>query len=526
MAANYNVARFFNGFTTPGQDLRILVGYDSMCSESQTLNQGSMMRSIIETWDFPNLVDGSPPWVSVGVQGPPTFGRTINAFDLSSHGWTKTNNKAPGGAAAVTGEGLGGAASGGETGVSPNPYSDWTIATGAARTAYVADGNSAGVAMQMTIFNPPPSGGTGRTLTFNGFCDPFSGRECVARLLWTKNTAGPTDMRVQGTRQLYSTTTLSANNTAFVGSKATIDMSGTGYTSVDVDCGSGHGEPGLILINPAAPTGASTMRMYVTGVRVFRSLSSVQLPGVSIATLAQGANSDIHQASLLGVADMTTGQSNVNSRTPNPYVAAADARAYISSLLGGASASVSYANRVIIYTGHNLSDAESSELATGQSATMRAAILGIMTQHAANATALGSEAPRFLVLSCEKFYSGYSTTIRDNKRATLRAAAVEYGANASFIDLYDYTNDGAADDQPMWYSRSYSGRAVAGSGSGPVVDPSPDYVHNSYHGANYIARMVWEIGMESLGLDMRLLRGTRSRFTKRYAQPRTMRLRR
>lgn len=511
MAANHNVAQFFKNFNVQDASIRILVGYDSMCSEAQTLNQGSMMRSILETWDFPNLSDGTPPWVSIGVQGPSTFARTVHSYDLSSHGWTKTNNKAPGGAAADSGQGIGGPASGGENGVSPNPYSDWTIATGAARTAYVADGNSAGVAFQVGVWNPPPSGGTGRTFGFNSFPDAFAGRQCHARMLYTKNTAGPTDMRIQGMRQLWSTSTMSTNNTGYVGSKDTVDMSGSTYAAVDVDCGTGEGSPGFVLINPNSPTGASTLRMYITGCRVFRSTGGLPLTsGVQIATLAQGANSDVHQASLLGVADMTTGQSNVNARTPNPYVSAANARTYISNLVGGSTGPTSYPNRIIIYTGHNLSNAEVTELASGQSATMLAAIGGIMAQHTANATALGSEAPRFLILSCEKFYSGYSTTIRDNKRNTLRAAAVAFGATASFMDLYDYTNDGTADDTAMWYCRHNAGRAIAGSGSGPVIDSSPDRVHNSYAGANYIARLVWELGMESLGLSVGLLRGNRS----------------
>lgn len=515
MAANYNVRRFFENFDQSGANIRILVGYDSMCAESQTLNQGSMMRSILETWDFPNLADGTPPWVSIGVHGNPTFGRTILGNDQSSHGWTKTNNKAPGGAAADSGQGIGGPASGGETGVSPNPYADFTIATGAGRTAYSADGSSAGVAMFMHQWNPPPSGGTGRTLTLNGYCDPFSGRQCHARLLFTKNTAGPTDMRLQGIRQLWSTSTISAANTGYVGSKTTIDMSGSGYAAEDVDCGAGEGCPGLVLVNPNSPTGASTLRMYVTGVRIFRSSGGIPpTEGVSIATMAQGANSDIHQASLLGVADMTTGQTNVNARTPNPYCAAADTRTYISSLVGGGTTPTSYPNRIIIYTGHNLSDAETSELASGQSATQLAALLGIMNQHTANAAALGSEAPRFLILCTEKFYSGYSTTIRENKRNTCRAAALSFGTNASFIDLYDYTNDGTADDQTMWYSRHYAGRSIAGTSSGPVIDSSPDRVHNSYAGANYIARLVWEIGMEAINRSPGLLRGDRSEIAK------------
>lgn len=514
MAANYNVRRFFENFDEAGADLRILIGYDSMCAESQTLNQSTLGRAIIETWDFPNLLDGTPPWVSVA-HSFSFFGRVIHGVDQGAQGWTRTNNKAPGGAAADAGQGIGGPASGGENGVSPNPYADYTIAAGSSRTAYSADGNAAGVAIQACLFNPPPSGGTGRTLTYNGYCDPFSGRQCHARLLYTKNTAGPTDMRLQGIRQLWSTTTMSAANTGYVGSKTTIDMSGSGYAASDVDCGTGEGCPGLVLVNPNSPTGASTLRMYITGVRIFRSSGGLPpTTGVSIGTLAQGANSDIHQASLLGVADMTTGQSNVNARTPNPYVAAADARSYISSLVGGGTAGTSYPNRIIIYTGHNISDAEVTELATGQSATQLAALLGIMNQHTANAVALGSETPRFLIVSCEKFYSGYSTTIRDNKRNTCRAAATSFGANASFIDLYDYTDDGTADTETMWYSRHYAGRAMAGTSSGPVIDSGLDRVHNSYAGGNYIARLIWNIGMRSLGKSVDLLQGDRTEFAR------------
>lgn len=515
MAANYNVRRFFENFDVSGAHIRLLVGYDSMCAESQTLNQGSMMRSIMETWDFPNLPDGSPPWVSVGTHGYPSFGRTIWGGDYGAFGWTRTLNKAPGGAAADSGQGIGGPASGGETGVSPNPYADFTIAAGSSRTGYSADGSSTGVVAHGCIWNPPPSGGTGRTLTYNGYCDPFSGRQCHARLLFTKNAAGPTDMRLQGIRQLWSTSTISAANTGYVGSKATLDMSGSGYTSADADCGAGEGCPGLVLVNPTTPTGASTLRMYITGMRMYRSSGGLPLTeGVHIATMAQGANSDIHQASLLGVADMTTGQSNANARTPNPYCAAADTRSYISSLVGSSTTPTSYPNRILIYTGHNLSDAETSELASGQSATQLAALLGIMNQHTANAAALGSEAPRFLILCCEKFYSGYSTTIRDNKRNTCRAAALAFGTNASFIDLYDYTNDGTADTETMWYSRHYAGRAMAGTSSGPVIDSALDRVHNSFAGANYIARLVWEIGMEALNRSPGLLRGDRSEIAK------------
>lgn len=511
MAANYNVRRFFEDFNVAGASIRMLVGYDSMSAESQTLNQSTLGRAIIETWDFPNLADGSPPWVSVG-HGFSFFGRVIHGVDQGAQGWTRTNNKAPGGAAADAGQGIGGPASGGENGVSPNPYADYTIAAGSSRTAYVADGNAAGVAIQACLFNPPPSGGTGRPLTYNGYCDPFSGRQCHSRLLFTKNAAGPTDMRLQGIRQLWSTTTMSAANTGYVGTKTTIDMSGSGYAAADVDCGAGEGLPGLVLVNPNTPTGASTLRMYVTGVRIYRSSGGLPVDsGVHLATLAQGANSDIHQASLLGVPNMTSGQSNVNARTPNPYVAAADARSYISNIAGGSTAGTSYPNRIIIYTGHNLSDAETSELASGQSATQLAALLGIMNQHTANAAALGSETPRFLIVCCEKFYSNYSTTIRDNKRNTCLAAAASFGVNASFIDLYDYTNDGTSDDTTMWYSRHYAGRAMAGTSSGPVIDTGLDRVHNSHLGGNYIARLIWEIGMEALGCEIGVLKGTRSR---------------
>lgn len=533
---NFNVANFFRSFLDRGADNRVLIGYDSMSSDAQSLGQSTSAVAIMETWDIPNLVDGSPGIIGFGTCGVPNgFTRLWSghsSINLAGQaGWTynASGSLRPKPMGGTTGsyngstQLTGGPSAGGDYGFAPQPYADLSIARGDARTAFVdssANSPPTGCLAIMTAFGMNTrwySNGTFMPGMLAGGC-PFSGLQTHSRLIWASPTNdasdhGAPDMILRGCRQLHTDQTISTNNTARV-SSVTADFSNADSESpgsvgaADVDHGSGAGAPSLWLCNPTTTASgaeiAKTLRAYITGMRVFRSSSNIPLSGTSIASMAQGAAYDSMHASALGILDseisggLVSALSNTADQTPNPYCDATNARDYLTQLCGRTTGS-GYANKIIIYTGHNIDSVEVTELTSGVSARMKAVLTAIMAKHTANALALGSDAPDFLLVSAEKFYTGYTSTQILNLHLSVLQAAQAYGSKASCIDLLDYTNDGTAFTTNMPWSLAAVNKSATGSGSGPVSGATD--VHNSRPGNRYIWRLVWEIGLRTLGYD-------------------------
>ena len=179
---------------------------------------------------------------------------------------------------------------------------------------------------------------------------------------------------------------------------------------------------------------------------------------------------------------------------PDPYCSATIARDYIQAMVEDTDGT--YASHVIIYSGHNLAPDEPAELALVLSDTMISALNAIIDQHWANADALNQPRPKILIINCEKFYTTYTATQNANKAKTMEYVAGQRGV--SYINLFSMTDDGTALDVPMWYAVSGYQPTIASASTGPTVT-AIDNVHNSYPGARYIWRMVWNLGLKALG---------------------------
>jgi hypothetical protein len=505
-----NLQNFFASLVRPEADNRILICYDSMSSDAVVGSQACAGKAIIDAWDIPKRNDGSSGWVGWSTTGP-RFTTNASKFYVTggsggNAGWTVAGGKKPGGTSTGTAT-CGGAASGGETGIMPHCYCDMNIATGAARTAYGAEPDTfASGGKPMFLYSMLNAEfGAGSTLTQLGVrgADPFDQKQTHTRLIWVNNAAGPNDMTLQAIRQAHDQGTWTTNNTLLIGSKTTLNMAGSGLASVDVDNQAGPGAPGIIMGNPVAPAGATPLRMYVAGIRTFRSSGGNPIAGTSMCVFAVPASYDVQHASLLGVTGMLSGLA-ANEVGPDPYCPAATAREYL-RLMSGRGTGNDYPNKIIIYFGHNRTFAENTELIAGTSAIMTAALNAIMDQHNANADALSSPRPDFLLVRAAKFYDNYAplsdgVKIHTNIGRTAQAICAARGSKCSYIDLREYTDDGSSLDTYMPYCRALA-ISSPGSGSGPIA--GADGVHNTHAGAEYLWRIVWERGMASLGIDTR-----------------------
>jgi len=513
MPNQINLASFFRDFTDPTQSIRMVIGYDSMADEMGSGERCSVERALSETWEV------AQTWTSRS--GPAAFNvanRIISntAISISPAGWTnKTGGISgmhrPGGTQANGSSGstylVGGLMSGGESGIVPNTVTDWETTTWPnARTAWTADHSTNGiVAFKYAQMNYFTGGGTLPTLgCYANSKDPFgSGVQSSGRIVWMAATNGMADMKMKVIRQSGASPVItSTNNTTYVGSFATVDFSDAGPNSIvnwqDIDCGTGVGAPGVVLANPdaagvAASSGAVKGRMYIAGFRFYLGSPGSPTPGISCCSLATGSFTAQQHASVLGVAGQLSGFTTP-ADGPDPYCSATIARDYIQAMVEDTDGT--YATHVIIYSGHNLAPNEPGELTNGLSATMISALNAIMDQHNANADALSQPRPKFLIINCEKFYTNYSAVQVANKALTMEYVAGQRGC--AFINLYPFTDDGTALNTPMWYAVSGYQPTIASSGAGPTTT-AVDNVHNSYPGARYIWRMVWEMGVQALG---------------------------
>jgi hypothetical protein len=478
-----NVSNFAAGFLDVGTDLRFLAGYDSTSMDSQSTDQGIWPEAVMHDWTLPLRADGSSPWVGIAASGVYLSHTLVQAANTS--GWTVTQPAI--GSGRVPGYAWGDS-------VTTNcamPGMEFSIATGAARTAYVA--NSAGMAAVITPkIHIEPSSPYVDVYGGNG----FTGKECMGRFIVLKNTAAPDDMRVQGLRMTDANSSISANTTAYVGSPVTCTMNGSSAVAAfDVDCGSGVGLPSVGLLNPAVPTGATTLRIFQLATRICRSSSVVPIAGAAMAIIATSGHSIGQFVACLG----TSGSIPTSTpSSPDPYFSATNAQELIKQMCG-IGAGNQMPTHVLVFTGKNFASDEQTQLAAGTQTLYRDRHIAVVTALNTFADNLSSPRPKVCFVYSEAHRHGYTATHVATAQAAVQAAAQSTGA--SMVDLLVRTNVGNVTSWASYVS-SYGGITVAatttGAGAGPVAS-SKDYLHPSKGGARFVMRMLYEVFCNSLG---------------------------
>lgn len=498
--------QFFRSLTVSGSDNRIAIGYDSKCYDPTATDQGTAADSIFRTWDIPPLADGTPGIVGIGTCGyNPSNGLSRMLGTLStvlSHGWTVAF-RAPGATWSNS-----------ATGVSPLHGVDFSIGSGSTRTACTANYSTTGMVQGWLagtgIVNSLQSTASANPCACRGG-DPWAGYQCAAKWIGMKPGAdGPTDMRIQAIRQLANTGSLNSNNTQYVaGAYTTMDVSGAAaIVSYTVDCGTGWGVPGLVIVNPAVTASGTAYKFYSIGARVFRSDGSlVPLTGTSIALLSYTGHTPQDHAGILGLTGYTT---------PSPYFSSANMSTFLTEVSGRGSGN-NAPNKIIIYTGHNYAAADVTDLQNIQSGaaathSWRDVHIAIVNQYKTLCSALnGGTNPDILIVYAEAHThnngvsnndAGFDLVCLDELRQVCASTGCE------LIDLFNRTWNGTTTDfngatfankRIMWqYMKGATAVATAGAGSGPIVNPSPDFVHNSKQGCDWLWRIVWDVGCNSV----------------------------
>lgn len=501
--------QFFRSLTVSGSDNRIAIGYDSKCYDFTATDQGCAPDSILRTWDIPPLADGTPGIVGIGTGGyhpsnglSRLLGTVSTVIGNAQNGWT-INFRAPGATWSNS-----------ATGVGPIYGVDFTITAVLTRTACVADYTTTGMLIGWlagtSIVNSLQSTASANPASCRGG-DPWSGYQCAAKFVGAKpGVDGTTDMRIQAIRQLQNNGSLSANNTQYVaGAYTTMDFSGAaGIKSYTVDCGTGWGVPGLVVVNPAVTASGTAYKFYSIGSRVFRCDGSlVPLSGTSVAAISYTGHTPQDHAGMLGLTGYTT---------PNPYFASADMSTFLTEISGRTSGA-NAPNKIIIYTGHNYAAADVTDLQNIQSGSAathswRDVHIAIINQYKTLCAALnGGVNPDILLVYAEAHThnngvgdndAGFDLVCLDELRQVCASTGCE------LIDLFSRTWNGTTTDfngatfankRIMWqYMKGATIVSQAGSGSGPVVNASPDFVHNSKQGCDWLWRIVWDVGCKSV----------------------------
>lgn len=477
--ADINLAWFSRDFLTQGADIRMIVGYDSKSTDFQSSDQGSLPAAIAERWTLPLRSDGSP--ALVGVCGSAASSLVhLATSTLTANGWTQTTGRTPGTAFTdATNQNCGA------------PACENTVATGAARTAWGGAGSTTGVVHQW-LFGGVHSVRTGSPYADVYGGDPFSNRQTHARVIIKGTATTPTDMLLKGVRQLQSSATVSTNNTAYV-STPTINASGTTVQAFDADCGAGYGLAGYHLTNPAAPSGATPLQLYLLGSRVFRSSSNLPIAGWHIGSWGTGGHNITQFASCLGLTGYTT---------PDPYFSATDAQAFAAAMVGGGA--TAGPTHWLIYTGNNYTATEQTELAAGTVTAYLANHIAVINRCVAISRALNGATtmPKVCLVFTEVQQNSYTATHWRTALQAVQMAAAQTGQ--SCMDLFSRTNTLALTGSPYTsfsnpFSKASTINSQAGSGSGPVVNSSLDNLHHSRGGDRLIATMMWDAMVASCG---------------------------
>lgn len=495
---------FFRDMITQDERINLLCAYDSKSIANGAIAQGSMGLSILNTWDFPIQSDGTPPIVGISTHGPRTFS-SLDKF--LGHASATASNFSATHYTATTGEPR---YANDAYELPPTHCTVWTRAAGTGRTAWAgALTNLNGVLFAVAFGGAPvQSNGTGSaTACASGAMgvDPFAGRSTRTKFIGIRpGSNGPSDMRCQAFRQLDNTGTISNANTVLIDSPVACDFSGTADVfGVSCNAGSGWGRPGLVLANPATVSDTSAWTCISAGAAVFRDDGAGNRlgTGVTLGICAIGGLNTAQWASGMGVTGMGT--------NPDPYNTTAKAQKYLKEW-------IDMPTHVVWYTGHNFQAAERSDLEAGLSGAMthlwRDHTIAAFNAITAMCLAEGAPAPKFLIVLREwNVHSHVSgdDMARFDQLLQQEAAAVCVATGAEMIDLWGETWDGVTTDYnsltwdqknaAMPYTQRAHNQAVAGGASGPVQAAATDWLHNSVQGQMYLARMVWDIGMDAIG---------------------------
>jgi hypothetical protein len=475
-----NLSWFAKDFLVQGADIRMIVAYDSMSTDQQSTDQGSLAASIATTWTLPLRADLSPALVSVAGSIASSLSN-IGLSNGSAQGWTLGSVKTPGDTFQTSGGNQNCGA----------PASDFYVAAGTSRTAWTT-------ATTTGVIQIWAAGGTHSVRTGNAYCDvyggnPFSQRQCHARYIVKGTANNTTDTLLKGIRQASNVaiTTVSAANTAYV-SSAAMALSGTTVQAFDADCGAGAGNAGMHITNPTSPTGATALRMIGLGGRVFRSSAAAPIAGWHLAAWGTGGHTISQFASCLGLTGYTT---------PDPYFSATDAQAFAAAMVGGGA--TAGPTHWMIYTGKNFSATEQTELAAGNTTTYRDNHIAVINRCVAISRALNGATtmPKVCLVFSEAHQNGYTATFWRTALDAIQQAAANTGQ--SCCDLFMRTNTLALTGTPFssWANplgKQASINDAVGTSSGPVAATN-DYLHHSKTSDRIVAEMIWDAMVQSCG---------------------------
>ena len=483
--ADINLSWFSSDFLRQGADIRMIVGYDSMSTDQQSTDQGSLAASIATTWTLPLRSDSSP--ALVGVAG--SIGSSLSNIGLSNasaQGWTLGSVKTPGDTFQTSGGNQNCGA----------PASDFYVAAGTSRTGWTT-------ATTTGVVQTWAGAGTHSVRTGNAYHDvyggnPFSQRQTHARYIVKGTASNPTDMLIKGIRQASNTaiTTVSAANTGYP-SSATMTISGTTVQAFDADCGAGAGNAGIHITNPGTPTGATALRLIGLGGRVFRSSANAPIAGWHLAAWGTGGHTISQFGSCLGLTGYTS---------PDPYFSATDAQAFAAAMVGGGA--TAGPTHWMIYTGKNFTGTEQTELAAGNVATYLANHVAIINRCVAISRALNGATtmPKVCIVFSEAHQNGYSATFWQTALQAVQMAAAQ--TSQSCLDLFTRTNTLPLTGTPFssWANplgKQASINDAAGTSAGPIAATN-DYLHHSKTSDRIVAEMIWDAMVESCGFMPRV----------------------
>lgn len=492
------LGEFFAPFFLQGQalppDVRLLLLGDSTFTTNTATTQGSFGAAILDAWGIPMRADGRNPVVGLSGRGPERgnerWAGCTTVAQTNFAGWGTPVERLPGAAASNS-----------ATDVSPHPYTDLGMASGA-RTSYGGDGTGVGVPLTFGIGRSSVNGAlTGTTdCGFGAFgTDPFSGVQCHAT--WISTGAGATrgtnDMRIQGMRwacgsslsSAGSTGALNLNRGLHVGSKTTMDLTPSGgVLAFKVDCGAGPGLPGFIVINPNAADSSAARTLFSTGFRVCRTDSGgIPIDGVHIAGISTATYTitDIRKA----VGD-----------DASPTFSAANFLNYVRAYIGKGTDGVNNGpTHIVLQCGYNYSSGESAANQAGNTATYRDNIIGLIQYLKAASVILSNNNLKILVLFCGAMWQS-SRTRTEVETAELAASQAAAAEGCAFYSMFNVTDTGVANFNTVqpWYTRGASVASTAsGDGSGPVA--TGDFLHPSLRGAEVLMRKLWDDAADELG---------------------------
>ncbi len=482
---HYKLAPFFASIMNPNVLASILVIGDSMTAENA--QKGNATNGIWESWEPPIPTENKVShWLGRSSQANRSGNNT-------HHGESQTAASIAGGTAttitpstSVTGAdrpnlfgpGSGSPAAnsvGGRNDFSPQEYLD--IAWGAGtRTGTggspVSIYNAHGRMNQQGVTTP-----WGYTML--GVAPAIHrSQQASAKLIWRAHASSPaSNIEVIGTRR--STTTGGTNFGVPTGTPVAPDFSANPDTiqSVNVDCGTGVGEPGVMARSIGTNAGAESLFLLGNAWYTRPTSSTWYSSGWLLSCVGLSGANAVDLASMLGGDDNRDGQILV------PVCSNGLAQSYLGALCSYGT--VAGPTHVIFRVGQNLN---SSTQNPGTNYTdgsdmeiFRTNMRHLIDTVRNHCLALQGEMPMMLIEGRIRTSSSDSTTQAVN--AVLRELAVEY--DCAYWDGWLRTRD-----QPLTWYTSAENQSTSG-----------DNVHESHQGARWVQRMVFEDGMRALGRD-------------------------